>query len=307
MPSSIGLRIYRVTINKKGHHSSVAFDAPELGNPLHSIISEFLLGQSARSKVDDNERSWKISIIENNGLGTIKGYIDYGTFGFESRLVSIRTGTTNYQRQIDDIEEVPLYFEFWAPSKANFGFVAMQSFQGRSCIVPVLNSIRKFFETKHPSHRIVFEKVMPNNVKGSLYYSQPVKKLRLIRRKTSTDAADQVPFEAPANSVDFEVAWGARPRSTLGKLGELIGGLHRNAAGIVIYNGMMFEEAVAEINVGGRPRRVGIIGPNTEAGVIDLTEMIERGPDGHPTFESMATHTAEIIEDFRKTLSGSIR
>ena len=48
-----------------------------------------------------------------------------------------------------------------------------------------------------------------------------------------------------------------------------------------------------------------MFGADSEAGVIDLTEAIKRGPDGHPTFDSIYDEVKSILKDFYTNIQGA--
>src|SRR5690606_27308299 len=112
------------------------------------------------------ERSWYFEEIRSYSLGSSQGYVHYGTFGFESNFVDTKTQTHTYRRQVTDVEEIPLFYEFWCPPSSEYGLVAFQSFQGRSCISLVLNSMKQKFEEVNSDYIIIFKKLMPNDARG---------------------------------------------------------------------------------------------------------------------------------------------
>ena len=75
--------------------------------------------------------------------------------------------------------------------------------------------------------------------------------------------------------------------------------------GILLFDGGEFHEATAEIMVGKRRRPVGIIGPNSDTGTIDVSEVIIYAASGHPTLESIKIQTNEIMQDFYKRLKSA--
>lgn len=304
MAASIGIRAYQVTVNKKGDRPLMRFDAPELSVQVPDFISGFIKKNTATVQNTALERSWFFEPREDDQDGSHKGYVQYGTYGFESNLVNNKTKTKNYRRQVDDVEEIPLFYEFWFPAVANFGLIAFQSFQGRSCISIVMSKMREAFETANPRYRLQYKKLLPNDVRGSLYYSAPVKKLRFIKRGAPSDITDRYLPNSVHGGIDFEVALSARRRRSLGDLGSMLESLKSSAGGVVLHDGIEFNEAVAEIKVGNALRRVGVFGSNSDAGVIDLTDVITRGADGHPTFESMVKESDAILKDFHEILSG---
>tara|TARA_R110000868_G_scaffold80982_1_gene229600 strand:- start:448 stop:627 length:180 start_codon:yes stop_codon:yes gene_type:complete len=52
------------------------------------------------------------------------------------------------------------------------------------------------------------------------------------------------------------------------------------------------------VKIGGKYRPVGVFGGESNTGVIDITEDIVRGVDGHPTFESLTKQCDKILLDF---------
>jgi len=74
---------------------------------------------------------------------------------------------------------------------------------------------------------------------------------------------------------------------------------------VIRYGGISFSEAVAEVQVGNKKRKVGVFGLNSDAGVIDVTDDIVRGDDGHPTFKSLVKETNAILEDMYETMRGN--
>lgn len=303
MPASIGIRVYQVSAHKKNSRGSNPAEASELATDVPTFLANFITGNAAAIHNTELERSWYFEEKENDEGGS-RGYVHYGTFGFESNFVNSATKKTNYRRKVDDVEEIPLFYETWHPAGSSFGLLAFQSFQGRSCISLVFHHMAAAFEAANPAYILRYKKLLPNDVKGSLYSTAPVKRLRLIKRNASSDDASRYFPGTKPSMVDFEVSVSAKRKGTLGEFGAVTKGLHQNAAGVVVHDGIAFNEAIAEISVGGRLRRVGVFGSDTDAGVIDLTEAITLGADGHPTFASMKAESDVILTDFFNVLSG---
>lgn len=167
----------------------------------------------------------------------------------------------------------------------------------------IINQLQTAFAGENDGFSLVIKKLLPTNSKGGLYSSAPVKKLRLIKRDASKDIADRYLGNQAPQNINFEVILSAKRNRTLGNFGDLFGSLNQNAAGIVLHDGIEFGEAVAEVQIGGRYRKVGVFGSDTEAGVIDITDSVKKGKNGHPTFESVAQQSDIILIDFHNVLS----
>lgn len=301
MPFAIGLRVYRISVYDKSDYSTV-----QLGNKravdLFSIIDNFVTQNSTINEHDSIQRSWFLEEKSREGNAAIKGIINYGTFGFESNLIDRKTKKNNYRRLTTDLEEIPLYFQFWMPKGGDFGFFAAQSFQARSCVTLVTSSFAKYFEDRNSQFGVSFHKLMPEDVKGSKIFSSPVTKITMIKKSLPTDKADIYLDDVDPSEAEYHVTIKARRKKTLG---NLIDFSTKDASSKVaaIHTSIEFDSAKAEISFGGRKRTVGIFGLSSEAGTIDITDSIDRGGDGHPTFLSVDRETNIILKDFYRALS----
>ena len=306
MASAIGLRVYRITVNKRGDKTRLPLDCDDLSTSVPEFITDFISNHSNPTQDEEMERSWYFENRNDDGLGSSQGYVHYGTFGFESNLIDTKTKKKNYRRKATDAEEIPLFYEFWCPEEESFGFAAFQSFQVRSCIRLVMKRMKDVFEARNPAFVLVFKKLLPGDAAGSAYFSADVRQLRLIKRKAPSDVAERYFNRHSPEPIDLEVVMSARRRGSLGPFSALLNKVKSGERNVITHDGIEFPEAVAEIRVGKRTRKVGVLGFNGEAGVIDLTDVIVKGPDGHPTFESLKKESDTILRDFYDTLAGGV-
>jgi hypothetical protein len=306
MSKAIGLRVYKIVVVEEGHTAALPHNLDDLSVSLDEFVHNFVDAHDEIKQHAQEERSWYFQENDRDEEGQSSGLIHYGTFGFEANLIDGRTKARQYRRKITDIEEVPLFYEFWVPADCSAGLVAFQSFQGRSPINLVTTSMREAFKAKNKGYSLYFYKVMPNDMRGAAYFEAPVKKLRLIRRKVTTDITDKYFDDPEPEEVNFEIVVSARRNRSLGPLRALMSGLHNELKGsgksVITHKGLQFPEAIAEVNFGGRTRRVGVLGVNQDAGVIDLTDVVDWGPDGHPTYESLKDETDSILSDIHDVI-----
>lgn len=303
MASTIGLRIYQIIVHRVRDRTPLSFTCGGFRKPPHEFLIEFPQDFATANQDAERERSWYFEPKDVVRPTSSKGYVHYGMYGFESDMVDARTKKRNYRRQATDVEEIPLYYEFWHPREATYALAAFQSFHGRSCINLVLTAMQQSFSKLNPGFDLLFRKLQPAGPGSSIYQDAPVKSLRLVRKNAPSDVADRYSNGAATDVVDFELTITAKKRGILGLFRNLRSSPNFENR-VVIYDGVKFEEAVAQIQVGGRLRRVEVFGPNRNAGVIDLSDSVERGPDGHPTFESIAKESNEIIKNFHEDLLG---
>ncbi|GBR34965.1 hypothetical protein [Gluconobacter kondonii] len=290
MPASIGLRIYAISVYEESSNP-VEKVKYKKNNELVNFVSEFIQGQNTHVADHKTERSWVIEKL-NNDPNRIYGYIDYGTFGYESTIKDLRTKTKKYARKSSDVEEIPLFYDFWMPDDRNI-FLSLQTFSGKSCVSLTWTVLREWFERTHPGYKLWFQRVIPQDFTDGVLKDSPVKKVTFIKRNTSTDIADLLVNTMP-ESVDIELTISARRKQKIGILGEVVEKFRHSEGSLITCSGIDFNEADASINIGGKTRKVSIFGINKDAGLIDISEDVDFSPNGHPTLQSLVQQSAEI-------------
>ena len=303
MARTIGIRGYKVTAYKKGDTTPIPFNSSEFNISPQEFLTNFATETTDVVQNDELERSWYFENIQKPNLGHIKGFIRYGTYGFESDFINNKTKKKNYHRETDDVEEIPLYYEFWCPPSKDFALLVFQSFQGRSCISQVLTHMREKFEKENNNYSLNHKKLLPTDDVGSVFNKAPVKSLQLIKCDAPSDITDRY-FKSPKpNPIDFEIKLTAKRNSQLGSLLRISKSVPQNTQGLIEYGGYTFDKAIAEIRIGGKLRKVGVFGNHNDAGVIDITDSVKFGENGHPTFESLENQAKKILKDYYKILS----
>jgi len=305
MASSIGVRVYQAYVTQRRSYKPLKIDDPKIANPAPTFLKGFISKNVSINQRSDIERSWYFEEKPNTNLNGSHGYVHYGTFGFESNLVDTKTKVKNYRRQSTDVEEIPLFYEIWFPKSADYGLIAFQSFQGRSCVQIVMSRMIEEFEKANPGHSLRFKKLLPTDAKSTFFAGAPVKGLRLLKRNAPSDLTDQYLGKDAYGGFDYEINIRAKRKASLGPLGDVSKSLPKNSAGVIVHEGIEFDQAIADIRVGTRIRPVHVFGASGDAGVIDLTDAIQRGADGHPTFSSIAKETSDILQSFHGALSGN--
>jgi hypothetical protein len=303
MAFSIGLRVYQVTVHKDQDRTPLKLTNDGALTDVRKFLEDFVDGNTNTNDHEDLQRSWYFEKLSEARLNSTYGYIRYGTYGFESDLIDRKTKKSNYKRKVGDLEEIPLYFHFWSPPNQDFSLAAFQSFQARSCVSVVTTNASSQFEKMHKGYRLSFRKLMPGDVKGSAMYSAPVKQLTLVKKKVPENKEDRYLFNFNPEEVEFELSFRAKRRRTLGSLASILDISSGNAREALRFDGIEFDQAKAEITVGKKRRTVGLLGYSNEAGVIELSESVQYGPNGHPKFDSIKYECEQIIKDFHQTLS----
>jgi hypothetical protein len=170
-----------------------------------------------------------------------------------------------------------------------------------------MSKLQEIFEATHPGYLLIYKKLIPNDRSGSIYKNYPVQKLTLIKNNVSTDLADQYTGTRPSEPVNLEVSLVARRKGSVGLFGSITTMLKSEGPGVIMHDGVDFDVATANVRIGGRTRAVGIFGGISEAGVIDLSDTVKRGTNGHPDFRSILAESSSILKEFQSIIEQSTR
>ncbi|MGP6088268.1 hypothetical protein [Antarctobacter jejuensis] len=225
------------------------------------------------------------------------GWMRYGSYGYGSQVEDIKTGEIALNRATDQADTIPLYYRVWCPPKMKFGLMALQSFGGKSCAEIVQRALIGAHQNLYPDHRITMTKLMPNDMK--LYGSKIVRQIHLVKKNASQDNVEAaLRPQKNTTKIDIQLSLKARSGGSFGRLKDL--GEHLK--GHLEISDIEFEGAYGEVLVGKSYRKIGVIGVNNNAGVIDVSNDIERDGDEHPTLKSIKSSVTDVISDFAQTL-----
>lgn len=297
----IGLRFYKL-FNRYKKSKNKNSGAPISNDVFAGFVNNFVDSRKNITERSDLQRAWYAEPAMSTDREFCFGWIKWGTYGFGSALIDPETREEKYRRIVSDVEEIPLFYHFYFPENCNFSIVSLQSFAGRSCVIPFLSALKEEFENKYSNIILQFPKISPEDVSGGPMSSAPVKKFTLIRNKAYTDVADQYADSASTDVVDVELSFKAQRKGFLGPLSKYKN-IKPSKDNVLIFREMEFDRAKAEIDFGGKRRTVTVFGADYDAGQIDITEDVDRDGDGHPKLESIRNEVEQMSKTFYKTLS----
>ena len=78
--------------------------------PTPQFLTDFAATHSTANEDSQLERSWFFEAKDVKPPDSSRGYVRYGTYGFESDFVDTKTKTHNYRRKTTDVELIPLFY-----------------------------------------------------------------------------------------------------------------------------------------------------------------------------------------------------
>lgn len=293
----IGLYVYQLVLSRTDNYQRIPLADDGIGSELYQFLPQFVAGKRTTHQNNNIERSWRLEPQPDQGRAR-HGLVRYGTFGYSSTIVDPNDNNVLYDRAAGDVEEIPLYYQFWVPDRGNFGFAALQSFRDRSCVSQVLGELSREFNQRHDHLRLTVSKVMPVN--DEVYRNAPVKKLILSKKRVPKDRAE-ILRNLPPEELNVELSFAVRRNGRFGIFSDVAPQIRQARGGAAfVFDGIEFDEASAMVAIGNTYMKVGIVGPSNNAGVIDVTDDVALGEDQHPTPTSISAITTQVIGSFRE-------
>ena len=306
MTHAVGVRTYQIYVTKKGSKDFLALNDTELFEKFPAFLKRFISDNKKTRDVSQAEKSWRLTEKKSESDGNSRGIISYGRYGYAASLMDTKTGNENYKRKVTDSEMYDLYYRVWIPDRERFAVAAFSSFSGKSCITLILDAMKAEFEKKNPDFLLKFYRLMPSGAAAKIYAGKDVKNLRLVTRKPPSDLADQL-FRGKSQKVQrMTVTIHSGRNSYLGNFTDLVNSLPSDSSGVIQYDGIDFDEAVAMVKIGDEIRPVGVFGAHNDVGVVDITDEVVKDVDGLPTYESLDKEASKILKAVYETLNGQI-
>lgn len=304
MTFSIGLRFYKIQVSeKKRGGRPIRINKDDMTLDPFVFLQEFVQQRSVPTEETVSPRTWFFEEQEFSGIRGIHGLINYGTHGFESKIIDVKSKEQKYQRIATDLEQIPLYFQYWIPDKSDFGLAAYQSFQGRSCINFIHTAATHAFENRKNAHKISFRILAPGDIGNDVIASSPVKTVTFIKRRLPADLADKYLGGNSTEEVEYEVQLKSKRKKNLGLFKDVIKGAEAHQKnGVFILDDLAFDQVKADVDVNGKRRVFGIFGSGADSGLIDVTGQVAMKADGHPNFESISAEVDEWMDLFYNEL-----
>lgn len=251
------------------------------------------------------------------------GHIQYGIYGIASTInvgmmaeeeeADDADDLIGEQREIEvirrgvlDVEEIPIYFMAYFPPNERNAYITFQTYQTRSCATLVLGHLVQAFNgpREHLNQRLTVAKVMLSGEQDPAVRTRPVKEITLIRNRMPSDRFNRYVREG-VDEIKLRMTIAAVRGRSLGQYIGIFNSYQANPGDILIFDGLQFEKVTALVDLGGnKKRKVNLIGYDSTAGSIDITDLVEYDDaNEYPTVESIEPIFRDSIGDISERLA----
>ena len=306
MAITIGLVPYSVRIRDKEEHDYCQLDSlPTSPSDFFQILHTYLQDRRTQKSIDSDRKSViKVDRLESSpSLLSIDGLFKSGTYGFAAELEDLQTGIVR-SRSVNDCEYLPIYFNFQLKSGQNEAILLLQKFGIFGVKTSLLADLSAYIKDIDPNLSLEINPLVSDSHIQELM-GGAIKKIRYLKYSVPDDVADDIEeLDNLENDAEMEMVIKAKRDRFLGIpswMRELFEG-RTATSDIVEINGIEYDNVKVEIDLGRKKRTLNLGDIRKLRMNIDITENVQMGADGHPTFDSIREQAEDIIPDLQNAL-----
>lgn len=289
---SVSLYVIRVTERRKRDPLVLSrFDGTtDLIRFIHDTLAEH---QGNALGIRGGVRQVYVTNELKNSGRVVEGRVEVGNSGITASIKEIATGVENYRQKPTEAAMIPLYMRFWVPKGQRFGIAAFQHLGDAGCKSAIEDILFARFRERHEDFTLTFRHVVPSEYADELLKSGAIKEYRFVQFGVPGDIADLYGGQSlPAGTANVELRVVAKRGAQLGwteRIRRIIFGKDQIGGGALELDSFKCDDFRLRININGKDRMLKVGEFLKMNSRIEVTEEVEIGRDGHPTFESISS------------------
>lgn len=313
------LSIYRISINKRLNKDEKMYLSDyDNGKDLLAQVKELLdIWKFENIKEDSptiakDEDEKKISRILQNADGSfelhslgrcISGIIESGEFGTEENIINSNTGELKYRKRAEDAQMILFFFLFNIPEHSYYGYLIIERIRNVGIYSILTKAIQKHIERKiHANLVLKIEPFMIQEVfNRNLSVISEAKKVILRRVYSQKLNLSQIAENlVEGDDVQTDIVYRA-PRNRFLQVKQWIDKLNasRNKKGGYTFQNIEYADVAFELKIGGKVKTVSIAKINGLGTNLEITDNVELGANGYPTYNSLKTEAQRLLSFIR--------
>lgn len=285
MPKKIGLVPYALRLwNKEDDRYYVTNRLPEnktLQDHIHAYLAQ---RHTQKSVLNALQSAIRVDRHQTSG-NSIEGIIKCGDYGYAADLENLRTGY-QFRRGIHDCEYLPFFFKFLFKNGQNEAIVLLQRFGVNGIKTVLEDDCASYIEACVPDSRLSLNPIVSvDYIRECL--GGGIRRIRYVKFSVPADVADDIGVDDHIeNDASMELSIKAKRSRHLGIPGWMRAG-QIGASNAIEISGVQYDDVKLEIDIDGNKKTVDLADLRKFNMSLDVTENVQFGIDGHPTYESM--------------------
>lgn len=274
------------------------------GNDDFIDVLGLYLAERSSSAYRDDEVHRVLSVLQHLRNGRyVHGAVRSGDFGFGSDICDAGNLSLRYRKRPQDVELIPLYFQFYAPRGKHAAYLIVQRLGTRSAYSGLRADLSNYFLGLFPDHRLHFVTAVTDDMLKELLGGDALK--IVLRSPTAPrDIADRLPDPRRARAniksslvLDIKPDLRTQLKRIIQKLMDSDIPLNR----IFEIDGFDFDDVQVQVEhpeYGKKSiSRSRLLSFRSD---IEVTNRVRYDRDGHPEFDSIKSVATEIMTDIAR-------
>jgi hypothetical protein len=320
--AKISLTPYTVRVTKKSPDKQVKHVKLNsiAGKDLFVIIDEYFKKiQAVASINEDTSKVIKLKTTETKERTTC-GILETGEFGYETEIFDTKTNIVTHSRKSHEAELIPFYYLLNFPINKDEGIIILQRFKQFGIRNILLDDFTKHFNQVFDDYHISINPLVAKEIVDRLFKEGKIMKIRFINfhlpkniEEIYLQEGDHKESKSPGY-IEHVVSL-RRGRSFSSKLIAIV---RKNVSELIntstkvselselqeIYN---CDNIKLDVEVGGTRRVVNLDRITKLRHNEDISNRVSITATGHPTFESINSIAAELLESISTSLYGETK
>jgi len=301
---SVFLSTYTIRVWDSTRRKYVKVNAIDGQKDLLRVFLSYLHDRRQVPSHNTNQlRLLKVSRFNRQGR-QCSGTIETGEYGYESDLYDVDQGALSYRRSIADAELLPFHFHVSVPTNTDEALLILQRFGRQGVKGAFEKDFGEYVRSLFSNLRVDIKVLVPGDLLDSYLRRSRIVKVTFVRFGISSDIADNFDFGHEEDEGVVEYQLKAKRGGTfpvLERVQEVLRG-RRRVQDFVELRDFEYDDVKLEVDVGGRRRTIALSQPDHLGGYLDITDDVEIGQDGHPTFESFCAQATTYASELMKCM-----
>ena len=268
-------------------------------NDFFYILQVFLRDRQPTKVFPDHQKTISIIrfVVRNR---EIYGIIKSGEYGISADFFDVENKVRkDNARNIYDSEEFPFFFHFQIPERGNEGKLILQTVGVFGIATTFERHLNEYLEPI--GYSISFNQIISKDFIDQINDDKRLKEIRFIKRVVPKDVADRIHEGAPEDLIEERVFRTTRKKG-LNLTSELKMILKNQE--IISYEILneQYTEIKAIVTQSGSRRTMTFGFDKNKLGELLILDKDIPKKDGHPTFETLLSHSEEFLTILAKAM-----
>jgi hypothetical protein len=294
----IQLMPYHVRVRRKGDPGSyLQLGHLPAGVTLFQLLEEYLHTRVDTPMQDTDSQRILSAVHVATNAPVLSGIFRTGDYGYEADIVDANTFDVSYRRTVDDAQLTPFYFQAYLPDDAEQGFLLLQKFGVLSPKTTFRNDWFSFIAEQpfFEDEPLVLEinPILSPDWAERWVRDGRVTSITLVRTELSADLVEYVTGQnLPVPEIrEAQLRIQLQRNEGFGNAwkDKFLEAMNGGSTVRELFEVPSFEPDTARLTVvvDGSERVIDVSDESRVRTYFNITDQVEQGDDGHPTFDSI--------------------